>query len=138
MNERGWKDYCARVRQFRLEFNMRSQIQTLDQAAAPRPRRPHGKEFAAGAAGAAAAAGGAGGAAGGGAEGAQTLGAMGGEQQDEAYEAFVTSERVPVGSFLQHTDYVHLLVAGWLRLRLGHVCLPVTAARAFNQCCMPA
>lgn len=27
MNERGWRDYCGRVAQYRLEFTMKGQIQ---------------------------------------------------------------------------------------------------------------
>lgn len=44
----------------------------------------------------------------------QTLGAMGGEGQDEAYEAFVTSERPPVGGRLQVCSVgLGVLLDGW-------------------------
>ena len=81
--------------------------QTLDQAAAPRRRPVYGGAED----GYGGAAGGGGGAAGGFAAAAgpdvtQTLGAMGGEQQDEAYEAFVTSERAPVSIYF--VDVLHM------------------------------
>ena len=88
-NERTWKQYTDRVKQFRMEYTLRNQIQTLDQARygpgaqhqAPQQQRRWGEE------------GGAGGDA-----GDQGVLAVGSESRDEHYESFVTSERPPVSS----------------------------------------
>lgn len=94
LTERTWKEYCQRVQQFRVEFMLQGQIQTLD-AAAPGPpgRRPAHGGPPAGAADAATGA--AAGVEGGMEAGTHTLGTLD-DQEDAHYEAFVTSERPPV------------------------------------------
>ena len=91
-SERGWRQYCQRVQQYRLEFFMKSQIQTLGDTAQPggagaaaRARRPNPYEVGGSSAldvssGATAAAAMAGTAA------TQTLGSMGGGAESGAGE----------------------------------------------------
>lgn len=80
MSMNDWKIYQERVRQFRMEFTMKGQIQTLDQSAADAPTTTHWQapalpeEI----------------------EGDRSLQTSMLDARDESYEAFVTSERPEV------------------------------------------
>lgn len=90
MNEKTYREYQSRIKQFRLEFTMKSQIQTMDQAG---PGAAHEKLSGTIVDGHTAA----------GVqeeevdvEGDRALQSTMAESRDEHYEAFVTSERPPV------------------------------------------
>eukprot|EP00887_Chlorella_sp_A99_P001314 scaffold14.g1314.t1 len=123
LNERSWKEYCARVAQFREEFMLQArafflfslprivtlqarawvgQIQTLDAAGVPGRRGPppllaRPPPLAAG---------------GDEGEGApHTLGTLDEQESDAHYEAFVTSERAPRTQWQRHgSSWDHILV----------------------------
>ena len=101
MNETTWKEYTDRVKQFRMEYTLKNQIQTLDQGRAAAPAAP-GQGWTNVPAEVAAPL----------REtdiGEQTLGMPSFDQKDDQYEAFVTSERPPrvswhrLGSPWDHT-----------------------------------
>jgi hypothetical protein len=100
MNETKWKEYQEGVKSFRLEYTMKGQIQTLEQARAfqqqqqQQQQQQHSQQFSAPLMP-------------GGSflqsqetdEGDQALQSTMAELRDEHYEAFVTSERPPVRMF---------------------------------------
>lgn len=105
LNERGWKQYMERIKQYRLEFTMKGQIQTADHAARFRLRRRPEEEYAAMGGG-----GGTTGSGGGGSSDPQSL-QMSREQQDSQYDAFVTSERPPRSQWARHGKiWEHVIV----------------------------
>ena len=83
MNEKTYREYQGRIKQFRIEYTMKSQIQTLDQArmavGASAPVREAPEDDAED-------------------EGDRALQSTMAGTRDEHYEAFVTSERPPVSA----------------------------------------